>query len=80
MKYNLERLRILLTEYFIESEKPFRHVDSPSFRKLINGIEPRFKLPCCITLQKDCLKMYEHEKLVLKGFLSGKRVCLITNI
>jgi hypothetical protein len=36
-------------------------------------LKPRFKLPCCITLQKDYLKMYECEKLVLKGFLSGKR-------
>jgi hypothetical protein len=48
MKYDPERLRTLLIEYFIE--RPFRHVDSPSFRKLMNGIEPRFKLPCHITL------------------------------
>jgi hypothetical protein len=68
-----------LTEYFIESERPFRHVESPSFKKLINGIEPRFKLPCCVTLQKDCLKMYEREKHVLKGFLRGRRVCLTTD-
>ncbi|XP_059441769.1 zinc finger BED domain-containing protein RICESLEEPER 2-like [Corylus avellana] len=79
MKFDQERCRTLLTEYFIESERPFRHVESPSFRKLMNGIEPRFKLPCRITLQKDCLKMYEKEKLVLKGFLSGKRVCLTTD-
>jgi hypothetical protein len=78
-KYDPERLRILLTEYFIESERPFRHVESPSFKKLINGIEPRFKLPCRITLQKDCLKMYEREKFVLKGFLRGRRVCLTTD-
>jgi hypothetical protein len=68
MKYDLERLRTLLTEYFIESKRPFRHVDSPSFRKLINGIEPRFKFPCHATPQKDCLKMYKREKLVLKVF------------
>jgi macrodomain Ter protein organizer (MatP/YcbG family) len=78
-KYDPERLRTLLTEYFIESERPFRHVESPSFKILINGIEPRFKLPCRITLQKDCLKMYEREKLVLKGFLRGRRVCLTTD-
>ena len=79
MKYDPEILRTLLIEYFIESERPFRHVDSPSFRKLMNGIEPRFKLPCRITLQKDCLKMYEREKLVLKGFLKGKKVCSTTD-
>jgi hypothetical protein len=39
MKYDPERCRTLLTEYFIESERPFRHVDSPSFRKLMNGIK-----------------------------------------
>jgi hypothetical protein len=79
MKYDLERCRTLLTEYFIESEMPFRHVESHSFRKYLNGLEPRFKLPSRTTLQRDYLKMYEREKLVLKDFLKDKRVCLTTD-
>jgi hypothetical protein len=50
MKYDLERCRTLLTEYFIESEMPFRHVESPSFIKYSNALEPRFKLPRRTTL------------------------------
>ena len=79
MKYDSERCRTLLTEYFIESEMPFRHVESPSFRKYSNGLKLKFKLSSRTTLQRDCLKIYEREKLVLNDFLKGKRICLATN-
>jgi hypothetical protein len=76
MKYDSNNIINLIVRYFIKSELPFRHVESDGFRELINGIEPRFKVPCRITLQKDCLKLYEEEKLRLMAFLSGKRVCI----
>jgi hypothetical protein len=79
MKYDSNNIRNLIVWYFIKSELPFRHVESDGFRELINGIEPRFKVPCRITLQKDCLKLYEEEKLRLRTFLSGKRVCITTD-
>ena len=31
MKYDLEKCRTLLIDYFIKSEMPFGHVESPSF-------------------------------------------------
>jgi hypothetical protein len=79
MKYDSNNIRNLIVRYFIKSEIPFRHVESDEFRELINGIEPRFKVSCRITLQKDCLKLYEEEKLRLMAFLSGKRVCITTD-
>jgi hypothetical protein len=78
-KYDPEILRNGLAEYVIESETPFRHVESHSFRKWMNLVEPRFKLPCRITLQKDCMKVYEREKLALKSILRGKRICITTD-
>jgi hypothetical protein len=58
IKYDANNIRNLIVQYFIKSELPFRHVESDGFRELVNGIEPRFKVPCRITLQKDCLKLY----------------------
>jgi hypothetical protein len=48
--------------------------------KLMNKIELRFNFSCRITLQKDCMKFYEEEKLKLKASLRGKRICIITDI
>jgi hypothetical protein len=77
--YDLEILRNGLAEYFIKSEIPFKHVDSHSFKKWMNLVEPRFNLPDRITLQKDCLKVYEREKLALKSVLRLKRICITTD-
>jgi len=79
IKYDSNNVRNLVVWYFIKSKLPFRHVKNDGFRELMNGIEPRFKVPCCITLQKDCMKLYEEEKFRLKAFLSGKSVCITTD-
>jgi hypothetical protein len=76
MKYDSDNVRNLVVLYFIKIELAFGHVESDGFRELMNGIKPRFKIPCWITLQKDCVKLYEEEKLRLKSFLFGKRVCI----
>jgi hypothetical protein len=69
VKYDLIKIRKLVVQYFIKEELPFRRVESCGFRELMNGIEPRFNLPCRITLQKDCMELYEEEKLKLKASL-----------
>ncbi|XP_059462001.1 zinc finger BED domain-containing protein RICESLEEPER 2-like [Corylus avellana] len=78
-KYDPEILRNGLAEYFIASELPFRHVESHSFRKWMNLVEPRFNVPSRTTLQKDCMKVCEREKLTLKSVLRGKRICITTD-
>jgi hypothetical protein len=50
MKYDSNIIRNLVVRYFIKSELPFKHVESDGFRKLMNGIEHRFKVSCRITL------------------------------
>jgi hypothetical protein len=79
VKYDPIKIRKLVVQYIIKEELPFRHVESCGFRELMNGIEPRFNLPCRITLQKDCMKLYEEEKLKLKVSLKGKRICITTD-
>jgi hypothetical protein len=79
VKYDPIKVRKLVIQYFIKEELPFRHVESSRFKELMNGIEPKFNLPCHITLQKDCMKLSEEEKLILKAFLSGKRICFTTD-
>jgi hypothetical protein len=63
MQYDSNNVRNLVVRYFIISELPFRHVESSGFKELMNEIEHRFKVTCRITLQKDCMKLYEEEKL-----------------
>jgi hypothetical protein len=79
LKYDPIKIKNLVVWYFIKEELPFRHVESDGFRELMNGIEPRFNAPSPNTLQKDCMKLYEEEKLKLKKVLSGKRVCITTD-
>jgi hypothetical protein len=55
-------------------------VESDGFGELINGIEPTFNLPYRITLQKDCMKLYEKEKFNLKAFFRGKIICITIDI
>jgi hypothetical protein len=79
VKYDQIKIRKLVVQYFIKDELPFRQVKSYGFRELLNGIESRFNLPCRIsTLQKDCIKLYEEEKLKLNASLKGKRICITT--
>ena len=51
VKYDLINVRNLVVRYFIKKELPFRHVESHGFRELMNGVERRFNVPSCNTLQ-----------------------------
>ena len=67
VKYDPIKIRNLVVRYFIKEELPFRHVKSDGFRELMNGIEARFNVPSHNTLQKDCMKLCEEEKLKLEN-------------
>jgi hypothetical protein len=79
VKYDADRVRRLLVQYFILCELLFSHVESEGFMLFANGLEPRFNLPSRITIQRDCLKLYEEEKVHLKALMSGQRICLTTD-
>jgi hypothetical protein len=79
VKYDPIKIRKLVVLYFINEELPFRHMESCGFRELIDVIKPTFNLPYRIALQKDCMNLYEEEKLKLKAYLRGKRICITTD-
>jgi hypothetical protein len=79
VKYDSDRVRRLLVQYFILCELPFSHVETEGFKLFVNGLEPRFNVPNRITMQRDCLKLYGEEKLQLKALMSGQRICLTTD-
>jgi hypothetical protein len=56
-------IRGLIVWYLIESRFPFRHVETKGFKELMSGLEPRFNIPCHVTVQRDCIKLYMEEKL-----------------
>jgi len=74
-----DEVRAMIVRYFIECELPFKHVETEGFKELINAVAPWFKVPCRVTIQRDCMKLYMEEKLKLKALLSGQRVCLTTD-
>jgi hypothetical protein len=79
VKYDPDIIRCEIVRYFIKCELLFKHVETESFKEFVNVLEPRFKVPCCVTVQKDCMKLYMEERLKLMTLLSGKRVFLTIN-
>jgi hypothetical protein len=71
VKYDPDRVRRLLVQYFILRELPFSHVETEGFKLLVNGLDPRFNVPSRVTIQRDCMKLYGEEQLQLKASLSG---------
>jgi hypothetical protein len=78
-KYDPDIIRREIVRYFIKCELPFKHVETEGFIEFVNVLEPRFKVPCRVTVQRDCMKLYMEEKVKLKTLLSGQRVCLTTD-
>ena len=58
-----DKLRDLIVPYLVESGFTSRHMETKGFKELVNGLEPRFKIPCHVTVQRDCIKLYMEEKL-----------------
>jgi hypothetical protein len=79
VKYDPDHVRRLLVQHLILYELPFSHVGSEGFTLFVNGLEPRFNMPSRVTIQRDCLKLYEEEKVYLKALMSGQRICLTTD-
>jgi hypothetical protein len=79
VKYDPDIIRREIVRYFIKCELPFKHVETEGFKEFVNVLEPRFKVPHCVTVQKDCMQLYMEEKLKLMTLLSGQRVFLTIN-
>ncbi|KAG2704131.1 hypothetical protein I3760_06G170800 [Carya illinoinensis] len=80
-KYSEDAVRLAIAEMVIIDELPFRIVEGQGFKKLVWLLEPKFKVPCRVTVARDCMKLFTSEKAKLrKLFKDGEmRVSLTTD-
>jgi hypothetical protein len=81
MKYNATKIREVIAKMITKDEFPFRFVEGEGFQEFMHTVEPRFLIPSCYTVMKNCVKlfMFEKEKLRAMFLTTGIWVCLTTN-
>ena len=74
-QFSIKKVRLALARMIIVDELPFRFVEHEGFIYYMNVVEPRFPIPSCVIVAKDCMKLYLDERKKLKDVLSmkGKR-------
>ena len=79
--YSKKEVRRWIAEYLIMDEMPFRTVQRLGFRKLVERLEPHFKMPTRFTIMKDCMELYMEEMTKLKEAIAIEipRVCFTTD-
>nr|XP_023920955.1 zinc finger BED domain-containing protein DAYSLEEPER-like [Quercus suber] len=55
-----------LARMTIVDELPFRFVEHGGFIDFMAEVEPRFEVPSCVTVARDCLRLYIREKESLR--------------
>ncbi|XP_050238288.1 zinc finger BED domain-containing protein RICESLEEPER 2-like [Mercurialis annua] len=80
-KFSQQAIRDAVAYMNIIDELPFRFVEGPGFRRLMNIACPRFVIPSRWTMNRDCYQLYLNERLKLKTFLKNEsqRVCITTD-
>ena len=80
-QFFIKKIRLALARMIIVDELPFRFVEHEGFNYYMNVVESRFPIPFCVTIAKDCMKLYLNERKKLKDVLSKKvqKVCLTTD-
>ena len=54
-EFSLERLRMGLAKMIIIDELPLRIVEGEGFLDIMTMVEPRFPVPSCLNVTKDCI-------------------------
>jgi hypothetical protein len=73
--YDYDECRKILVKMVIIDELPFNFVEGKGFRLFSKTLQPRFDIPSCFTVMRDCLKLYVEENERLKRALKGQRLC-----
>ena len=63
----------------IRDELPFRVVEGEGFKDYSLLLEPRFVIPSCITVWRDCMKLFMENQKLLKNHLKIERLCITTD-
>ena len=80
-EFSIKKIRMAPARMIIVDELSFQFVEYEGFNYYMNLVEPRFPIPSCVTIAKDCIKLYLNERKKLKDVLSTKKqkVCLTTD-
>ncbi|KAL2906539.1 Zinc finger BED domain-containing protein RICESLEEPER 2 [Bienertia sinuspersici] len=77
---NLKDVREALIYMIIVDELPFKHVEKPGFKYLMQTACPNFHIPSRTTIARDCLKLYYSEKERLREmFQTCQRISVTTD-
>jgi len=71
MGYNYEECRKALEKIIILDELRFNFIENKGFKSFCKVMQPRFDVPSCLTIWRDCLKIYLVEKEKLKKALKN---------
>ncbi|XP_023892399.1 zinc finger BED domain-containing protein DAYSLEEPER-like [Quercus suber] len=62
VSYNESMCREALARMIIMDELPFKFVEYEGFRYYSNVLQPRFTVPTCTTVARDCIRIYSIER------------------
>jgi len=59
--YDYDECRKALVKMVIIDELPFNFMEGKGLRLFSRTLQPRFDVPSCFTVMRDCLKLYVEE-------------------
>ncbi|KAL9689123.1 hypothetical protein QQ045_033555 [Rhodiola kirilowii] len=77
--FNQKKCELLMVEFVIRDEQPFRAVEGAGFVNFLHGLQPRFKIPDRKKVARGVWELYMFEKGKIKSVICDKRVSITTN-
>ncbi|GJX35782.1 zinc finger BED domain-containing protein RICESLEEPER 2-like protein [Tanacetum coccineum] len=77
--FSQEKCRKSIARMCIKDNQPFSIVDDEGFREFVWDLNCEFKIPSRWTVARDCLSLFQEEKIKLKHLLKNQTVCLTTD-
>ncbi|WOL16811.1 hypothetical protein Cni_G25599 [Canna indica] len=81
-EFNQGKSQVAFAKMIIVDELPFRFIKNQGFRDFMSEVQPRFKIPSCIIIARDCMELFKEEKERLKNILfkNHQMVSLTTDL
>ncbi|GJS48792.1 zinc finger BED domain-containing protein RICESLEEPER 2-like protein [Tanacetum coccineum] len=74
--FSQEKCRKSIARMCIKDNQPFSIVDDEGFKELVWDLSSEFKMPSRWIVARDCLSLFQEEKIKLKHLLKNQTVCL----
>lgn len=79
VNFNIAEARTELAKMVIIDELSFRSVEGEGFKNFVESLQPLFKVPSRVTVQRDCMNIYKEERMSLKKVIKNEMVCITTD-